>query len=290
MFRLTRIIVTAVFASLVVVLIGTYAPLRANVAGGQNGFLLGGTAQHALDPENKSNQVISINTTPPIECTTAFINCPAGTISRHIDARITQLDNLLEFKSYFQNRSCGGGSPRIQLLIDVNGDGMADGNAFGYTAPPFAGCVPNRWQYDDLTDELPRWDASQLVAFGFPSPGTICTNPLFAANPAVCPFQTHSGYIPWNVMETVLTTVFPLHTVCSGALVDDSSWMPAAAGVAYYDVISLGRATWTNWGDTAGRGFARGCVEPDHGDDHHGGDDNHDHKVDDGDRDWRERH
>ena len=55
-------------------------------------------------------------------------------------------------------------------------------------------------------------------------------------------------------------------------------------------MISIGKATWTNSGDTAGRGFARGCVEPDHGDDNHAGDDNHDHKVDDGDRDWRERH
>ena len=289
--RLTRVLATAIFAAAVLVLIGTGTPLRASISGGQNGFLLGGTAQNALDPENSSNQVIRINTTPPPECSAAggFTNCPAGTVSRHLDAKITQLDNLLEFKSYFLNRSCGGGSPRIQLLIDVNGDGMADGNAFGYTAPPFAGCPPNRWQYDDLTDELPRWDASQLVASGFPSALIICSNPLFAANPAVCPFQTHSGYIPWNVFETVLATVFPLHTVCSGALVDDSSWMAGASGVAYYDVISIGKATWTNWGDTAGRGFARGCVEPDHDDDHHDGDDNHDHKVDDGDRDWRER-
>ena len=34
---------------------------------------------------------------------------------------------------------------------------------------------------------------------------------------------------------------------------------PAAAGVAYYDLISLGRATWHNREDTSGRGFARGC-------------------------------
>jgi hypothetical protein len=280
------------FATAVLVLIGTRTPIHANIPGGQNGFLLGGTAQNALDPENSSNQVIRINTTPPIECTTAVVNCPSGTVSRHLEVKIAQLDNLLEFKSYFLNRSCGGGWPRIQLLIDVNGDGMPDGNAFGYTAPPFAGCVSNRWQNDDLTDELPRWDISQLAAagLGFPGLGAICTNPLFATNPVVCPFQTHSGYIPWQVFETVLTTLFPAHTVCGGALVDDSPWSAAAAGVAYYDVISIGKATWTNWGDTAGRGFARGCVEPDHGDDNHAGDDNHDHKVDDGDRDWRERH
>jgi hypothetical protein len=201
-----------------------------------------------------------------------------------------QLDNMLEFKSYFQNRSCGGGSPRIQLAIDLNGDGLSDGNAFGYTAPPFAGCAPNRWQYDDLTDELPRWDLSQFAASGFPSAGAICTNPLFSGNPLICPFTQHSGYIPWNVFETVLNTLFPLHQVCSGALVDDSPWFTPAAGVAYFDIISMGRATWEDRFDTAGRGFAKGCGRPDCGDDSHDGDDDHDHDRTAGDDGFRDRH
>jgi hypothetical protein len=166
------------------------------------------------------------------------------------------------------------------------------GSAFGYTAPPPA--APNRWQNDDLTTSF-RAGMSQLFAGGFPALATICTNPLFSANPAVCPtggFQTHSGYIPWNVFEAVLATLFPLHKICSGALVDDSGWMPAASGVAYYDVISLGRATWIDRGDTAGRGFAMGCgVLTDHGDDHHDGDCDHDHDFDNDDHDWdRDRH
>jgi len=246
-------------------------------------FLLGGNAMNDYDPENPANEVIKINTlAPPLY----------GTVSRKLNTKIAALDNMLEFKSYFSNRSCGGGSPRIQLAVDLNGDGNEDGNLFGYTAPPFAGCPPNRWQYDDVTDELPRWDVSQLVASGFPAPTTICTNPLFAMNPVVCPvggFQTHSGYIPWVVMETVLTTLFPLHKICSGALVDDSGWMPAAAGIAYYDIISLGRATWEDWDDTAGRGFAKGCLKPDHDDDHHDGDEDHDHCVNDHDREWKDR-
>jgi len=242
-------------------------------------FLLGGTAQNAVDPENPYNEVIRINTTAPPACSAAsgFTNCPYGTVSRRLNVKIAQLDNMLEFKSYFQNRSCGGGSPRIQLAIDLNGDGVSDGNAFGYTAPPFAGCPPNRWQYDDLTDELPRWDISQLVAGGFPA--DICANAVFGSNAAVCPLQTNSGYINWAALEAVLTTLFPMHKICSGALIDDSSWMPAAAGVAYYDIVSMGRATWEDSADTGGRGFAQGCGV-DHGDDDHVGDCDHDHDVD----------
>lgn len=216
-----------------------------------------------------------------------------GTVSRRLGTKIAFLDNMLEFKSYFQNRSCGGGSPRIQLGIDVDGDGTIDANAFAYTAPPFTGCVPNRWQYDDVTDELPRWDATQLAKFGFPAAASICSNPLFAGNPVVCPvggFQTNSGYIPWIVFKTVLTTLFPNHMVCTGALVDDSGWFPAAAGVAYYDIISLGRATWENHEDSVGRGFARGCAEPDDGEFELPGDNDHDHRVTDDDANWQRRH
>jgi hypothetical protein len=280
--------------------LGSAVGLATGFGGGgfdSGGFLLAGTAQPAQDPENSSNDVIRMNTTIlPGDCIAPdFQNCGEGSVSRKLNVKITQLDNMLEFKSYFQNRSCGGGSPRIQLAIDLNGDGSADGNAFGYTAPPFAGCLPNRWQYDDVTDEQPRWDVSQLFAGGFPALATICTNPLFSANPVICPiggFQTHSGYIPWNVFEAVLATLFPLHKICNGALVDDSGWMPAASGVAYYDVISLGRATWVDRGDTAGRGFAQGCrALSDHGDDHHDGDCDHDHDSDHDDREFdRDRH
>ncbi len=271
------------FIMLLIFAVACTLSASAGVPKGESGFLLGGNAQNAQDPENPANDVIVINTLAP-----PFY----GTVSRVLGVQIAALDNMLEFKSYFQNRSCGGGSPRIQLAVDLNGDGMPDANAFGYTAPPFAGCPPNRWQYDDLTDELPRWDVTQLAAagLGFPAPGAICSNPLFATNPAVCPFQTHSGYIPWNVFKTVLTTLFPNHRICRGALVDDSGWMAAAAGVAYYDIISLGRATWEDHEDSVGRGFAKGCGQPDEGDVEIPGDENHDRAVNDDDRNWKSRH
>jgi hypothetical protein len=273
------------FATIVAIVALTNIAVRGN-GDYTSGFLLGGTAQHARDPQNPANDVIRINT---------LVEPFSGTVSRKLDTKLYLLDNMLEFKSYYRNRSCGGGSARIQLAIDLDGDGISDGNAFGHVKPPFAGCPPNVWDYDDVTDELPRWDISQFLDNGFPTPGAICTDPILALIPGllatICPINTHSGYIPWNAFEAVVTKLFPYHTVCTGALVDDSGWMPAAAGVAYYDVISLGRKTWTNFGDTAGRGFAQGCGQVDHDDDQHDGDHDKDHDCDDEDHQYEsDRH
>jgi len=303
-------------AAAAIALLGLFATGPAatatGVPSGESGFLLGGTAQNAQDPENPANDVIKIDTsTPPFDCIApAFLNCTFGTVSRRLNTKIALLDNMLEFKSYFADRTCGGGSPRIQLAIDLDGDGNSDGNAFGYTAPPFAGCAPNRWQYDDLTDELPRWDISQFVAKGFPSAANICANALFSSDPVVCPFTQHSGYIPWIVFKTVLNTLFPMHKICTGALVDDSSWakappvnvpainallvlvrpVPTPAGVAYYDIISMGRATWEDREDSVGRGFAQGCGRVnDDPDDKVDGDCDHDHDHDSDDQEFDQK-
>jgi hypothetical protein len=239
-----------------------------DVKGG--GFLLGATAQHAQDPENPANDVIRINT---------LADPFYGTVSRGLNVKIHALDNMLEFKAYFLNRSCGGGSPRIQLAVDLDGDGESDGNLHGHWPPPpfVFNCPPGRWDYNDLTDELPRWEVGiGLAAAGFPA--LTCPSPDPAVN-ALCPFLTASGYAPWSVVEAVLTTLFPNHSVCRGSLVDDSGWLVGADGVAYYDVISIGRATWVDRSDTSGRGFARGCGKPDHGDhdeDRDGKHDDHD--------------
>jgi hypothetical protein len=282
---------------------------------GIDGFLLGGTAQNGFDPENPANQVIKIDNSLAFgQCVAPmFLNCPFGTVSRKLNVKIQDLDNMLEFKSYFQDRTCGGGSPRIQLSIDLNGDGIADGNAFAYTAPPFSGCAPNRWQYDDVTDELPRWDASQLVASGLGFPSLVCPSPNPTVQALCGPggFKTDSGYVPWDVFKTVLATLFPLHKVCSGALVDDSPWFTlpppppppgpgpdalakpplGGAGVAFYDIISLGRGTWEEHEDSVGRGFAKGCGVPDHDDHEVDGDRDHDFDCDPADQAFeKDRH
>jgi hypothetical protein len=40
-----------------------------------------------------------------------YQNCGEGSVSRRLNVKIAAQLNMLEFKSYFQNRSCGGGSP-----------------------------------------------------------------------------------------------------------------------------------------------------------------------------------
>src|SRR5205814_4141584 len=125
-------------------------------------------------------------------------------------------------------RSCGGGSPRITLLIDANGDGQfnqvpsgPDFAIHGHVNPPAtAGCVsgpagpsfPNAWRIEDLTDDMNRWEVT---------PGSVATTLGIPTYP----------YSPWETMETAVTTAFPNHKVLSGFLVDDScSFFPAACG------------------------------------------------------------
>jgi hypothetical protein len=108
-------------------------------------FRLGGTAQHARDPENQANEVIRIRTDQAPEF---------GTVSRKLGVRVPQLDNLLSVKAWFESpKTCIGGSPRFQLAIDTDGNGQSNGNAFGYfgTSPNFAACPMNTWLYEDLT-------------------------------------------------------------------------------------------------------------------------------------------
>ncbi len=243
-------------------------PALATGSAGGDGFLLGGTAQHAQDPENPANDVIRIDTT-----TGGF-----GTVSRKVNVKIDKLDNMLELKAFFvAPKTCIGGSPRVQLAIDLNGDGIPDGNAFGNFGPgPFGtGCPPGGiWNYQDLTDLAPRWDVTQLTGIGeipTPLPGNV--NPFL---------------VPWNLLETLLG-LFPNHQVCSVALVDDTFGIPGMSGIAYYDLFSAGRATWTDASDTAGRGFAMGCGRVDDDDRDHDGDFDKDHDRDSEDDDY-DRH
>jgi hypothetical protein len=266
----------------------------------QSGFFLGGTAQIAEDPENPANDVIRIDTGAA-----PFF----GTVSRRVSAKIHQLDNMLSFKAWFQGtKTCIGGAPRLQLAIDLNGDGEPEGNAHGYfgPSPSFAGCPPNTWLFEDLTgggdtvtglgplpstgqatpNEEAEWDLTQFVC-------PVTVPPTLPPGPPDAPCIAHPGFVTtWSAVETIIGA-FPDHVVCTVALVDDTFGAPGMTGVAYYDLFTAGRATWENHDDTAGRGFARGCVPQDHDDDEHDGDKDCDHDVDDKDekydRDRRER-
>jgi len=191
-----------------------------------------GTAQDDVDPESQWNEVVSCDTMTNAETSTCGLNRKTNKL------KVAMLDNELELKMYFVNRTCNAGSPREVVVIDVDGKGrqrdlVLDGHV---GAPPnFTGCPPNTWQYQDLTDNLPRWDVRALT------PGSQPTG------------TAPNVLLPWDAVETAVTASFPNHGVHLIRLVEDShQFSPANRGCAYYDVISLGPRTVTDWSDTAG--------------------------------------
>ena len=199
-------------------------------------FELLGVMVRDTDPENVAgnpggsgggvggNETISATMTPT-SVALAFRNTPPG-------VKITAFTNQLGLKHYFvAPRTCGGGSPRITLLIDTNEDGSADFAAHGHVNPPvYTACVTDQWKYEDLADGLPRWE----VTPGGAVPGI-----------PVYPFT------PWKTFAAAITTSFPDHRVLAGFLVDDScSFFPAACGKAYYDLVTIENRTLEIWQDT----------------------------------------
>jgi hypothetical protein len=188
-------------------------------------FKLFGTAADRLDPMNRFNQVISFDTHDP--------NAIAGALKLFGDhVKVNMLTDQLELKYYYVGRTCGGGSTRVQLAISVDGDNRAEGNAFGYIGDkPFGGgCLPNMWVYEDMTDNAPKWDLSQFVPV--PACDMTCT---------------------WTQVVAYFTTTYPNHRVLNYVLVDDSqSFFFADQGCAYFDLVSAGGRTLSDWDDTAG--------------------------------------
>jgi hypothetical protein len=173
------------------------------------------------DPQNLTNDVVSA-------LTTVFYPSGAGEAIRNLPPgiKIAALTNQLQLKYFFPTRSCGGGSPRIQLAIDTDGDGISDGNAFGYVGHTgFGGaCLTGVWDFVDMTDNVPaRWDLTQ---FGL-------------------------GYNTWSTAVTAMNTAFPNHKVLSGSLVDDScSFSAPSCGQAYYDLLTIENRTLEGRQDT----------------------------------------
>lgn len=198
-------------------------------------FLLFGTAEGDLDPENPANEVLSIvNPTGPPFFGLAF---------RDLRVKIETLDNQLQFKYFYPSRTCGGGSPRITLLIDSNGDGRRDFAAHGHVNPnppspftPFTDCPMGEWRFEDLTDDQERWEVTPGGALGV----NVCA-PIGGATDCT-----------WDQLETAVATTFPNHQVLSGFLVEDSGgFFGAAAGLGFYDNVTIGNGTIQNHADTA---------------------------------------
>lgn len=178
--------------------------------------------QDDQDPQNVTNDVISVLTTPAT-IGAAFRNTPPG-------FKIPALDHQINLKYYFPARSCGGGSPRVQVGIDRDGDGAFDGNAFGYVGHgPFGtGCITGEWDIIDMTDNVGRWDLSQLGG------GMTMT---------------------WDMAESFISATYPNHRVIYGSLVDDScSFASTSCGQAYYDLFTYENRTLEQDQDTVKNG------------------------------------
>jgi hypothetical protein len=217
-------------------------------------YKLFGTAQNGIDPNsngidpnNPYNDVIKFDTQG------GAIAGAIRILGDHVQVKM--LTDQIELKYYLLGRTCGGGSPRIQLAIDGDGDGdfkqfpanpltgtlaSPDQNAFGYLGDkPFGGgCVPNTWVREDMTDAAPKWDLSQWVATGKPPACDMtCT---------------------WQQVVEYFQTNWPNHRVLNAVLVDDSSsFFPADGGCGYFDLVNTGARTYTNHEDASGNGSAQ---------------------------------
>jgi hypothetical protein len=183
-------------------------------------YTLFGTAARAKSPSNPADQVITINTTPTNS---------VGGATRRMNQTVHSLDGLISLDYFFVNgKTCGGGSPRIQLAVDTDGDGVSNGNAFGYqgTAAFGGGCISgNRWVHEDFTDNVPRWDLTQFGG-GF-------TN-------------------TWATVEAFFAAK-PHEQVLRGTLVEDAcSFVPTNCGRTFDDTVKIGNRTLENWSDTKG--------------------------------------
>jgi hypothetical protein len=194
-------------------------PAAAQDDGDSCTFTLSGAAREAQDPQNPDNDVISINTT----------GGAVGTVSLDLpaDVQAGELTNELSLSYLFIGRECAGGSPRLQLAVDTDGDGDFDANAFGYVgSQPFgSGCATGAWTNQNMTDAVARWDLSQLGG---------------------------SQAMTWaQVLEFFNLPQFADYQILSVSLVDDSaSFAPGAAGQAYYDQLVFGDCTLTDHEDS----------------------------------------
>ena len=198
-------------------------------------FELFGNMNKDFDPENTvansgnsgggagGNETIS-STPTSTEFSFAYRSLPPGI---HIKA----LTNQIGLKYYFvAPRTCHGGSPRITLLVDSDGDGNTNFAAHGHVNPPaYSGCIMNDWKYEDLTDILPRWEVTG------------------ASVPGIVP----NVYLPWDQFSTAIAAAFPAHKIRAAFLLDGEacSFSALGCGKAYFDLVTIENRTLEIWQD-----------------------------------------
>ena len=176
----------------------------------------------AEDPTDGGNKAVKIDTGPGAPEGCDGCGYPFGGVFRELHATSGQLTGRLSLDYYLVDRDCGGDSPRLVLGLDLDGDGSYDSFPTGSVGPPpsFVGCTPNSWEHEDMTDSVARWHVG-------------------GGGAGICPLPYS---VPWSDVLTCLDTLYPDHRVLSAWFVDDSYWMPAAAGVVYYDNVEIGGA------------------------------------------------
>lgn len=147
-----------------------------------------------------------------------------GSMSRLLGVEPDTLDGALSFDYFIESGDCGGGSPRLILSVDNNGDTEHDFFLVtdGPDSPGWGSCpdAAGQWASFDATDGGVHWRIH---------PG--------------------AGYLTWEGAKAALG---PDAMVLSGAIVDDSFWLGSAAGVAYYDNVTIGDRTFTDPSDVLG--------------------------------------
>lgn len=213
--------------------------------GSGSNFKIFGDARMTRDPENPANIVLRVDKDGPTDLT-------ASGVSRKLrNVQLWQLDHQLNAKyAFVAPHSCGGGSPRMILLIDVNGNGRfrtseGDFAANGQVNPPvFSACptsavTPNSggpapstllWRFEDFTDEGTRWEITPG--------GATATIPGFPPYPGAT----------WDVLEQVISTAFPGHRVLEALFLEDFNNTPG--GTSYYDLITIHDLTLGTRGQT----------------------------------------
>ena len=86
--------------------------------------------------------------------------------------------------------------------------------------PLYAACIPDKWKYEDLTDDLSRWEVTPG--------GAVAGIPAYP-------------YLPWKTFAAAITAALPSHRVTAGFLVEDSCYAPGmpTCGKAYYDLVTI---------------------------------------------------
>jgi hypothetical protein len=217
-----------------------------NEGSGSN-FKVFGDARLTRDPENPTNVVLQINSNADFDA--------AGVFRRLKNVQLWQLDHQLNLKYAFVTpHSCGGGSPRMILIVDADGDGkfnqFPNGQDFAlnghFNPPATTGCPTSfptasnggpspstlLWRWEDFTDDNFRWEVT---------PGNAVAN--FPAFPGP----------NWDAIETLISAAFPRHRVLEADVLED--FVSTPPGTVYLDLITVFDLTLGT----------RGQVEPERG-------------------------